>query len=1060
MNSSALERYSLGLDIGITSVGWAVLNLTVGKIADLGVRLFDKAEEPKTGASLAAPRREARNMRRRLRRKRQRMSNIRSLIISCGILSQTDMDNLFNSPHQCTPWELRTEGLDRLLTCEEWSRILIHMAKHRGFKSNRTVAESDIKNSEDGRVLSGIKENSELLQAGNNGAGYRTVGELIQSDPKFSGHKRNKGGEYSHTILRKDIEKEIEALFEEQRKFGSTYASMELEKEYKDIFGRQLPFASDGAIEKLIGYCFLEPAEKRAPKASWTAERFILLSKIMNLRVRLDGKKVSLSGDERITIDNLAYKNTKVTYKQIRKALNWQDNLIFDSLPFTKKDKDPEDSVFIELKGWHTFRKCLSEKLGTDYWETISVNPGLLDDLAYTLTFKKTDEDIARYLEERNIDKKIIDAVLPLNFSGVVNLSAAAMGKLIPLMEKDGCRYDEACVKAGYLHYKPAEKERSLKLPVPDWKEIRNPAVIRAIAETRKVVNAVVRKYGPPESVQVELARDLSRSKEERDKIIKEQEENRSQKEKLAKEFQDKFDYAPNGRQLEKFRLWKEQNGFCLYTGQYLAPEDVFNGSDDSFAEIDHIIPYSISFDDSRINKVLATSGANRDKGNRLPYYYFGGDGEKWNEFTARVNANIQNRKKAARLKIKSLDESDISEMKERNLSDTRYITEYVAKWLEENLLFAEKKTENHVTRINGRATATLRWQWGINALKDRESSDLHHALDACVVAAATPGIIKKISDYSRNRELQKLKINAEGNKKRRCPEPWEHFRKEVEARLSENPAEKILEFGLASYSESELNDLKPIFVSRRPDRGATGAAHKDTIYSAKYLNDDPPKIVVKKALTSLKKSDLENIVGKERDRALYEALAKKLEEYEDNPEKAFKDVFRKPTSNGKPGPIVHSVKIFDSRVTGLPVNGGIAFNDGMVRIDLYQKNGKYFLIPYYISDIAKKIVKDKAIAQGKREDDWIAIDETYNFVFSLFKNDLVRIIDSKGREIFGYYNSCDRATGAIEIKKHDGSASWRGIGIRTAKLIEKYQADVLGSYYKIKKEKPPHGLA
>ena len=136
---------------------------------------------------------------------------------------------------------------------------------------------------------------------------------------------------------------------------------------------------------------------------------------------------------------------------------------------------------------------------------------------------------------------------------------------------------------------------RSLKLPVPDWKEIRNPAVIRAIAETRKVVNAVVRKYGPPESVQVELARDLSRSKEERDKIIKEQEENRSQKEKLAKEFQDKFDYAPNGRQLEKFRLWKEQNGFCLYTGQYLAPEDVFNGSDDSFAEIDHIIPYSIS---------------------------------------------------------------------------------------------------------------------------------------------------------------------------------------------------------------------------------------------------------------------------------------------------------------------------------------------------------------------------------------------------------------------------------------------------------------------------------
>ena len=103
MNSSALERYSLGLDIGITAVGWAVLDLTRGKIADLGVRLFDRAEEPKTGASLAAPRREARSTRRRLRRKRQRMSDIRSLIVSHGILSQTDMDNLFNSPHPCTP---------------------------------------------------------------------------------------------------------------------------------------------------------------------------------------------------------------------------------------------------------------------------------------------------------------------------------------------------------------------------------------------------------------------------------------------------------------------------------------------------------------------------------------------------------------------------------------------------------------------------------------------------------------------------------------------------------------------------------------------------------------------------------------------------------------------------------------------------------------------------------------------------------------------------------------------------------------------------------------------
>lgn len=77
--------YGIGLDIGVASVGWAVVALDKNNspygIISMGSRIFDAAEHPKTGASLAAPRREARSARRRLRRHRHRNERIRGLIV-------------------------------------------------------------------------------------------------------------------------------------------------------------------------------------------------------------------------------------------------------------------------------------------------------------------------------------------------------------------------------------------------------------------------------------------------------------------------------------------------------------------------------------------------------------------------------------------------------------------------------------------------------------------------------------------------------------------------------------------------------------------------------------------------------------------------------------------------------------------------------------------------------------------------------------------------------------------------------------------------------------------
>lgn len=471
------------------------------------------------------------------------------------------------------------------------------------------------------------------------------------------------------------------------------------------------------------------------------------------------------------------------------------------------------------------------------------------------------------------------------------------------------------------------------------------------------------------------------------------------------------------------------------------------------------VLPQSRSFDDSRLNKVLVTAGENRNKGDRTPYEYFGGEGERWDAFTARVAAYIKDRRKAARLMIKDFDEAEAGRMRERLLCDTRSVTKYIADWLEKELIFADPSVKAPVTRINGMATAFLRRQWGVSSLKNRAADDLHHALDACVIAAATPAMVKKISEYSKKRELGLLRKEAEDGRKKRIPEPWKGFRKEIEARVSDDPAAKIREFGLLNYTSEELEGLKPIFVSRKPDRCAHGADHEETIRSAKYLGEG--KTAVKTPLTKVTLSKLEDMAGKERDRALYEALKKRLEECEGNPKKAFAAEFRKPTKDGSPGPVVRSIKTFSSGTSGVEVRGGIAANGGMVRVDVYSKDGKYYLIPYYVSDIAAGIVKNRAITQGRDVGEWVVVDSSYDFVCSLYKYDLIRLADRNGEEKFGYYKGCDSSDGRIWMfPPNTGEKGEFRVSTMTAKSIEKYEVDVLGEYHKVKKEKPPHELA
>ena len=190
MNSiNSSEHRIIGLDIGIASVGWAVI--TPSRIVNLGVRAFDKAETDKEGESLNLKRRSARLMRHRLFNRQWCLTKLARFLKKEGLFNQV---NFFkNQPtFKESSWQLRVAGLNRLLTSEEWARVIYHVCKHRGFhwisKAERAKSENDAKG-EGGKVKQGLAQTNLLMSEKK----YRTAAEMVLGE--FPEAQRNKQGE-------------------------------------------------------------------------------------------------------------------------------------------------------------------------------------------------------------------------------------------------------------------------------------------------------------------------------------------------------------------------------------------------------------------------------------------------------------------------------------------------------------------------------------------------------------------------------------------------------------------------------------------------------------------------------------------------------------------------------------------------------------------------------------------------------------------------------------------------------------------------------------------------
>ncbi len=744
-------KYVLGLDIGMASVGWAILNYDKKRIEDMGVRGFEAAENPKNMSPLAKPRRIARSTRRRLRRLADRKKRAKQLFIDFGLIKDTERESAFLTTNLVTPWQLRYEGLDRLLSGTEFARALFHIAKHRGFKSNRKVEKESV--SDNKKMPSGIGENREIMNKNH----YRTAGEMMWLDEKFKNRKRNSPDQYEKTIDRELLEEEIKTLFSRQRELGSQFASEDFEQKFIEVFKWQKPFASGDDIIRRIGHCTLEKDEPRTAKYSYHAERANLFAKINSLSYDIDGEKIKLTDEQRKKAAELAYEKSKFSYSLLRKEFALPEHARFTGLIYAHKNKETgeieetlkrEDSDIFKLVGYKTLQKGFGKN---GLWETVKSKPELMDTIIYALTFYKTDEDIRKYLEDKNVETEIIENVIDNceTLSKTSNLSLVALKKILPHLE-NGMQYSEACEAAGYNHSRREGSEKLIILPPIDDTVTNNPVVRRAFSQARKVVNEVIRRYGSPYRIHIELARDMGRSREQRRKIESRNKENERDREIFEKEFEDIFGSKPNGTDLLKYRLYKEQFGKCAYSQKNI---DLNRLREPGYCEVDHILPYSRSFDDSRSNKALVLASENQKKRNQTPYEMFGHNENRWSEYENWVKTTIRDKNKRANLLRKKFDEKNEAEWKERHLQDTRWVSRLFSNFVKENLSFSDPQNKQPVVCVNGQIVATARWLWGL--AKIREENDLHHALDAAIIAALLPHQVTLLTEYYKVKETR-----------------------------------------------------------------------------------------------------------------------------------------------------------------------------------------------------------------------------------------------------------------------------------------------------------------
>lgn len=641
-------KYRLALDMGTNSIGWCLLklneNFSPEAIIKMGVRIFSDGRNPKNGTSLAVQRRLARQMRRRRDRLLKRKDRLLKALVKHRFFPSDEQER-----KKCVvldPYEIRRKGLYEQLTGQEFARALFHINQRRGFKSNRKV---DKGNKESGALKQAIVILNQKLQEESS----QTLGEWLAKRHKegLSVRARLHGKTqqdkyYDFYASRSMLEHEFDVLWKKQSAFNPQLFNDSACEELKDILLFQRPLKPVPC-----GRCSLIPEKSRAPLAITSTQLFRIYQEVNNLRIVLpDLSRLALNKIQRDQIVDLLKVKEKVSFAKMLTTLKLAHGTSFNLEDIKRKD----------LKGNKTAVELSKDDLFGKTWHEFSLEQQ--DAIVDKLLNEPSEQELVKWLTTHcAVDtikaKKIAESICVLP-EGYGHLSKAALDRILPKLVEDVITYDEAVRRAGFeshsaLSYAEQTGEIMDSLPYygdplrrhvafekinprndeERFGKIANPTVHIGLNQLRKIVNGLIKRYGNPTEVIIEVARDLKQSRKQKNEQQKEQANRQKRNEELIKEAcnalgrdPESLDRSKKREISQKMQLWHELNSedplnrCCPYTGEQISIDRLLSEE----VEIEHILPYSRTLDDSLNNKTVCIRKANRDKANRTPYEAFG----------------------------------------------------------------------------------------------------------------------------------------------------------------------------------------------------------------------------------------------------------------------------------------------------------------------------------------------------------------------------------------------------------------------------------------------------
>ena len=812
VNSKKSQNTRLALDIGTNSIGWALYTLDKNKkpclIKGAGVRIFSSGRKEKDYTTLNATRRQARLQRRQRDRYLQRRSYLIYLLKQHGLFPK-DVDST-KKLQSLNPYKLRAEGLDVKLDIYHFGRALFHLNQRRGFKSNRKSS----RDKETGLIKQSIKASKELMQKYSS----RTYGEFLwHRFQKMEQSRKKPGSQQENWVLarraigagtkdnyavyaqRDMLKKEFNNLWDKQAEFYDKLKNQNL----KDTFSKAI-FSQRPLKKPIVGQCELMPNEKRISKALPSFQKFRILKELNNLsHINSRGKSDFISKMKKgkefrdSIIQKHFYQKNKVTFSVLEKEFkNYFPHIEGD---FVRFNLEIENKQYLE--GDHT--GYLLKKIIPD-WSNWPL--GIQDQFVEWLEegdpetdleknkFMKEDEEIRKDLENfnkrTNLNLSAIQIeeclkMCPRLPSGHARYSKKAITRILPFLE-EGQREFTALKSAFPLTHSEKHTNLQNKLPkyetvlknhcVPmrgrkgDENRIPNPTVHIALNQVRLLVNDIIRVYGKPLQVVVETARDLPLGRNGIRELEKKQRENKERND-TAREAIEEFNQQSNRDNLIRYKLWEEQKKTCIYSGKKIPKSKLFSEA----LEVDHILPWSRTLDDSFMNKVLVYRNSNRQKSNQTPFEYFSSQAENWEEILQRAG-DLSNGKKWRFHKNAIERFQEEGGFLERQLNDTRYISKYAKEYL--------KLIAKEVWTVRGQTTSIFR-----KLLKDEKkdrSDHRSHAKDALVIGLIDRAFIQHISKIAKKIEkTHKNRLENIGKAITKNILPWPSFKADAKQAIN-----------------------------------------------------------------------------------------------------------------------------------------------------------------------------------------------------------------------------------------------------------------------------------